>query len=785
MAEAHAEILVQPVNANVQQGSNALFQLVAHSASPLTYQWFYGDGSFDGSDQSIEGATNATLVLSNADSWAGQVFRVAISDGTGYLLSLPASLQVSPAATAGGGRFAHWHLDSSVPVSSIAGVAYGNGHYVAAGTDVSGVTSILESDDGIQWNKQSPGPLNPQWMSSAPQLNGVALGNGTFVIVGDAGTVLTSTDAVAWSSHALTPVAAPTLQGVTFDQGLFVAVSNDDNGSLWSSSDGVTWTNSGFEFERSFQSVAAGAGYFVAVGDTILGSENGVDWNPAQFPDNLLGDYGNFDSVCFGNGVFLATKQQTRSNPGVGACGSPGLFLSLDHTNWIDVTPTNGLQFMRVTFGNGQFVAVDSSSAGITFSTDGINWSPPLPVGDAAHSVCGTPSIGFAQGLFIAAGQDCFGIAALFTSQNASSWTYRNQGRTIPSQPDALINANGEYVGCANDGFITSSNGSDWSFRTSTNSVYYEAIAFRNGVLVAVGQFGNFDAITTSTNGGVDWAEQTLSFSSVPSLTSLSLGGVTAANGGFVAVGELRLSVGSGNYTNYSQLISSTNGIDWKLAPVNSQFGNGLVTIAYGNGTYVAIGNQAVPNGGVLWFILSSTNGTTWQKTFSSAQGSTSESVAFGDGHFAVVGSDQAGALVLTSADGQVWSRHAGPSGTPLYVVFGDGLFLGTDGSGKVYSSIDGINWDAVSSNLSYVNTLWSGEGVFLAYCQDAFGNPGLFQSDPTEQLGQPNLLPDRRFQFSITGARNLAYDIEASDDLLNWQMVGDSNKFRARATVY
>ena len=562
VAEPHAEILAQPVNANIPQGSNALFQVVAQSARPLTYQWFYGDGPFDGNDQSIQGATNATLVLSNADYWAGQIFRVAISDGTGYLLSLPASLQVFSSTTAGGGRFAHWQLVSSAPVSSIAGVAHGNGHYVAVGTDISGVTSILESDDGVQWNKQSPGPLNPQWMSSALQLSGVAFGNGTFVIVGNGGTVLTSTDAVAWGSHPLTPVAAPTLQGVTFDQGLFVAASSDDNGSLWSSSDGVLWTNSGFELERHFQKVAAGAGNFVAVGNTILVSQNGVDWNPAQFPDSLLGDYGNFDSVSFGNGVFLASKQPTRQSPPYGSCGSPGLFVSALGTNWGDVTPTNGLSPSQVIFGNGQFVAVDSWSVGITFSTDGINWSPPLLVGDATHSVCSTPSIGSAQGLFIAAGQDCPGNAALFTSPDASAWTYRNQGRTIPVQPNALINANGEYVGCGNDGFITSSNGSDWTFRTSTNSVSYESIAFRNGVLVAVGQFGNFDAIATSTNGGVDWKEQTLSFSSVPFLGLLSLYGVAAGSGGFVAVGALSLSVGGGNceVRSFDRLVGIPNG---------------------------------------------------------------------------------------------------------------------------------------------------------------------------------------------------------------------------------
>jgi hypothetical protein len=59
-------------------------------------------------------------------------------------------------------------------------VTYGNGTFVAVGEG----GTILTSPDGVSWTARTSGTSN--W------LDGVAYGNGLFVAVGDRGTILTS-----------------------------------------------------------------------------------------------------------------------------------------------------------------------------------------------------------------------------------------------------------------------------------------------------------------------------------------------------------------------------------------------------------------------------------------------------------------------------------------------------------------------------------------------------------------------------------------------------------------
>jgi hypothetical protein len=65
-------------------------------------------------------------------------------------------------------------------------VAYGNGTFVAVGEK----GTILSSIDGVNWSPQISGITD--W------LRGIAFANGYFVAVGDAGTILTSPDGMNW-----------------------------------------------------------------------------------------------------------------------------------------------------------------------------------------------------------------------------------------------------------------------------------------------------------------------------------------------------------------------------------------------------------------------------------------------------------------------------------------------------------------------------------------------------------------------------------------------------------
>jgi len=67
---------------------------------------------------------------------------------------------------------------------------------------------------GTTWTQRTSGTGN--------ELEGVAYGNGRFVVVGEGGTILTSPDGVNWAAQA--SGTGNNLEAVTYANGRFVAV---------------------------------------------------------------------------------------------------------------------------------------------------------------------------------------------------------------------------------------------------------------------------------------------------------------------------------------------------------------------------------------------------------------------------------------------------------------------------------------------------------------------------------------------------------------------------------
>ena len=108
----------------------------------------------------------------------------------------------------------------SAASAGLAGIAYGNGHFVAVGAryfgSLGGLTgrAIVTSTDGLKWVEQHSG-------TEPDSLTSVAYGNGQFVAMGDG--MLTSTDGVNWVQRQ-SGTQAYLLFGVAYGIGHFVAV---------------------------------------------------------------------------------------------------------------------------------------------------------------------------------------------------------------------------------------------------------------------------------------------------------------------------------------------------------------------------------------------------------------------------------------------------------------------------------------------------------------------------------------------------------------------------------
>jgi hypothetical protein len=126
--------------------------------------------------------------------------------------------------------------------------------------------------------------------------------------------------------------------------------------------------------------------------------------------------------------------------------------------------------------------------------------------------------------------------------------------------------------------------------------------------------------------------------------------------------------------------------------------GNNLSGIAYGNGQFVAVGDNGT--------IVASADGVSWLRNESGTTNSFM-GIAYGNGQFVAVGWDNplSQAAIMTSTNGVDWLQR--PSGAgPLYgITYGNGRFVAV-GWRVVVTSFDGVNWLASSVDpISIVGT--------------------------------------------------------------------------------
>jgi hypothetical protein len=182
-------------------------------------------------------------------------------------------------------------------------VAYGNGTWVAVGDTG---TLRYTTDPTGTWTS------NPQGTST---FRAVAYGNGTWVAVGDGGTLRYTTDPTGtWTSN---PQGTSTFLGVAYGNGTWVAVGNSATFRYASDPTG-TWTSNP-QGSSDVYAVAYGNGTWVAVGD---GGTLRYTTDPTgTWTSNPQGS-SNFRGVAYGNGTWVAvgatgTLRYASEQPGI------------------------------------------------------------------------------------------------------------------------------------------------------------------------------------------------------------------------------------------------------------------------------------------------------------------------------------------------------------------------------------------------------------------------------------------------------------------------------------
>jgi len=256
-----------------------------------------------------------------------------------------------------------------------------------------------------------------------------------------------------------------------------------------------------------------------------------------------------------------------------------------------------------------------------------------------------------------------------------------------------VLFVNGTFLVFGTTGVTSSTDGATWTDQTPTVQVNYNpnAVAYHAGTFVSVGASGQ---IWTSSDG-VNWTSRS-------SGVTGDLNAVTYGNGLFVAVGGT-WSPGS---PGPPPVVTSPDGITWTVQTQGiGQTINGYSSVIYVDKKFFAVGGQDAFEKGE---ILTSSDGVAWSVTGLSIY-QPFVSITYGDGVFVACTQDN----LFSSPDGVTWTQEISQSGyTYECVTYDNGLFLAM--SNGFASSPDGVTWTSQSSNAGWISAVAYGKGKFV-----------------------------------------------------------------------
>jgi len=582
---------------------------------------------------------------------------------------------------------------SAVPpnatVSSITGVWYVNSQFVATATPSTNGATLIVSADGINWAART---MQASGSGGSTSANSIAYGAGVYVIA-YSGAILYSTDLITFTRASPT-IATGSYTKVIYAGGQFVAVDSSGGGNIITSSDGITWTLQTDPIVCAYQDVIYANSLYVAYGTYTTGniatSSDGITWTTRS------AGTGNAIQVIYAGGIFLAAT-------------TGGLYTSTDGLTWSSRT-TNipNVQLQAVGYIGSTFYAGGSTDGLYATSADGTTWTLKRDASGggifAFDDVNGKVVAIGDMGIVVLAGgtreayQPSFTIAfntstttggrqiayngsnqwvmvssrglPLYSS-DGNSWTAAAlTGSNAMAAGNCIDYLNGTYLIGGNNAtasIATSTNGIDWTVRTTPTTTGINKFAYGAGIYVAVGNSGN---IFSSTDL-VTWTSR--------SAGANAFGDVIFDNNLFVAVGA-----SGACYT-------SPDGTTWTSRSAGSTVFYKVLWAAGTINLFVAIGV-----GGLLY---TSPDGTTW--TSRSAGSTTFTDIAFDSTNSVLVLVGLSG-TVYTSTNGTTWTNRSPGHGATLGTVVYDGtqwlsFVVGGSAAGYFKSTNSGVTWTRVA----------------------------------------------------------------------------------------
>jgi len=286
-----------------------------------------------------------------------------------------------------------------------------------------------------------------------------------------------------WTPVTYNPFGNSYINAIAYGGGKFVAGGD----KMAYSSDGVTWTAVSDSKITVINAIAYDGSKFIAGGASgkMATSSDGVTWTAVG--DSKLSGY--IQAIAYSNGKYIAGDSTGK------------MATSTNGTTWTAATTSNLTGEIQAIVGNGTtFVAVTGSYGGnMAYSSDGGSTWTAVDV----KSTFGTSSnqfdgkvIAFGNGKFVICTSSASNNGKMWTSTNGSTWTAAGNspfGLDFPIEIIAYGNNKFVALGHAYSSTVTSTDGTNWKAVNDNDKSFFggsiDAIAYGGGKFVAVGSY--------------------------------------------------------------------------------------------------------------------------------------------------------------------------------------------------------------------------------------------------------------------------------------------------------
>jgi hypothetical protein len=247
---------------------------------------------------------------------------------------------------------------------------------------------------------------------------------------------------------------------------------------------------------NAFDTSGFGAGGLFVTGDNYSAntyySSNGTSWSAGGA---LPGGFTGVGAVGYGDGTWIAIESATSNDRTAistdgGQTWTAGGALPVSEY-WVDVH-----------YGNGRWIAINSSTSSAYSIDDGVSWT----------AMTGLPSsswrqVTYGKGIWVAIGSN-----AVVSSTNGTTWTTRTLPVTATNW-NSVTYGNNMFIAVAEDTagtnvYAYSINGTTWSAGKLPATVYWNAVAYGQGLFLATS--GSSSAVAATSEDGINWTSRTM-----------------------------------------------------------------------------------------------------------------------------------------------------------------------------------------------------------------------------------------------------------------------------------